>query len=367
MNHKQSQAAQQAMSEWLSHPDELGEAPSKIELVGEFDLHGLHYYIFKYKKSRLESWLLGVCGGYEDDSLEHCGHVFSEMENYNEATAKEDAVQMVEMIREYWINEAAKHEENKNENESGGSFVATIPLYEISWDKKQFIEDLQKEWQLADQSSDRGSDNDEIYIAEFDGMFATVSLMPAPIPDGEAEYFAASNYLWPEAVQEVSKQKAHLLVAVLPRQADNLEAGKLFAKICSTCMKSTNAIGVYTAGTVFQPQFYRESAEVMKNGELPLLNWIYFGLIAHEDGTTSGYTYGLESFSKKELEVLNADLSPQDLRFFLFDIAAYILSANVTLQDGETIGFSEEQKLQITLSKGVYLNSEQDTLKIAYQ
>ena len=98
------------MKEWLAHPDELGKEPAKIELAGEFDLHELHYYIFKYKKSILGKWLLGVCGGYEPGETEHCGHVFSEMEPYEETTAKEKAIAMVEMIRSYWMEQAQKYD-----------------------------------------------------------------------------------------------------------------------------------------------------------------------------------------------------------------------------------------------------------------
>ena len=50
MNEKQKQKACRAMSEWLSHPSELGKAPFRIECAGEFDIEGLHYYIFKLKK-----------------------------------------------------------------------------------------------------------------------------------------------------------------------------------------------------------------------------------------------------------------------------------------------------------------------------
>ena len=74
MNHQKQQqtCALQSMTEWLAHPQELGKKPSSIELAGEFDLYDLHYYIFRYKKSILGKWLLGVCGGYEKDELEHC-------------------------------------------------------------------------------------------------------------------------------------------------------------------------------------------------------------------------------------------------------------------------------------------------------
>ena len=83
MMNQQQNAAMEAMAEWLSHPEELGKAPARIEPAGEFDLHDMHYYMFKYKKGLLGKWLLGVCGGYEPEEKEHCGHVYSEMEPYD--------------------------------------------------------------------------------------------------------------------------------------------------------------------------------------------------------------------------------------------------------------------------------------------
>ena len=108
MNKEQLKAAQAAMEEWLSDPQELGKKPSKIECAGEFDLHEMHYYIFKYKTGILGKWLVGVCGGYEDDDLEHCGHIYSNRTEYNEASAKKECIDMVEKIRAYWMAQAGR-------------------------------------------------------------------------------------------------------------------------------------------------------------------------------------------------------------------------------------------------------------------
>ena len=108
MNIEQAEAAKNAMIAWLSDPHELGKEPVKMELAGTFSLYDMQYYYFKYKKSLLGKWLLGVCGGYEENALEHCGHVFSEMQNYHADTAKEAAIKMVEMIRSYWIEQAKR-------------------------------------------------------------------------------------------------------------------------------------------------------------------------------------------------------------------------------------------------------------------
>ncbi len=102
----QQEAAKSAMIRWLANPAELGKAPKKIEPAGEFQLHGMTYYIFKFKKSTFGKWLVGVSGGYEAGSMEHCGHVFSEFWEYSEQTAQQQAIDMVEAIRSFWMDQA---------------------------------------------------------------------------------------------------------------------------------------------------------------------------------------------------------------------------------------------------------------------
>ena len=49
MNEKQLQAAEKNMLDWLADPHELGKKPYRMEPAGEFELHDLHYYIFRFK------------------------------------------------------------------------------------------------------------------------------------------------------------------------------------------------------------------------------------------------------------------------------------------------------------------------------
>lgn len=357
MNTEQMKAAEKSMLEWLSHPQELGKAPAKIECTGSFERHEMRYYIFRYKRRALGKWLLGVCGGYEDDGLEHCGHVFSEMQPYRENDAEEQAAAMVEKIRSYLMEQAKQASEHE---ENAGGFVGFVLLTDAKWDKYQFIRDLKSEWGL--EAATEEDTDDEVLVFPVGDMTAAVSLMPAPVPDGEAELNAQNNYMWPEAVETAKAHKAHLLVAVLG-DAPLLEKGKLFAKLLATCCKQNNATGVYTSGTVFEPRFYEEFAGMMKEGELPVFNWIWFGLYRREGGVCC-YTYGMRTFGKDEMEVLDANAQPSDVREFLSNLVTYVLENDVTLKDGETIGFSPKDKHPITRSAGVSLPDM--TLKIRY-
>lgn len=372
MRIEQMEAAKAAMAEWLSHPQELGRIPAKIECVGSFELHEMQYYIFKYRKRLIGQWLLGVCGGYEGDELEHCGHVFSEMKEYSEADAVEKAKAMVETVRSFMMEQAKQAGER---GENGGSFVAFALLSDIGWDKEQFVRDLKAEWNLdaaveedgkdGNEENEAGNEEDDgdILVFPVDNMTAAVSLMPAPVPNREAEINAENNYMWPEAAEAAKVHKAHIMVAVLGDAAP-LEKGRLFVKLLACCCRQKNVTGIYASGTVFEPGYYEGLAGMMKEGELPIFNWIWFGLYRREGGICC-YTYGMSSlFGKDEMEVLDADAQPSEVLDFLSGLVAYVLESNVTLNDGETIGFSKHDKHLITRSEGVSLPGM--TLKIAY-
>lgn len=360
MNQEQMNAAMLDMSAWLSHPQELGHAPVKIECAGTFCLHEMQYYIFRYKAKRLGKWLLGVCGGYEGDSLEHCGHVFSEMEEYEAASAEEKAKEMVEAVRTYWMKQAEQAEQRK---EKKGSFVGFVLLSDASWDKQQLIEDLKDKWGIVAEEEEDDERDDTLILFTGESK-AVVCLMLMPIPDHEAEANAEHNYMWPRAVEAAKAHKAHIMVAVPGGEENILEHGKLYTKLLSACCRQKNAIGIYASGVVFEPRFYEGFADMIKEDELPIFNWIWFGLYTSDNGIC-GYTYGMDVFGKDEMEVLDTGAEPSEVRDFLASLVSYVLEYDVTLQDGETIGFSAEDKHAITRSQGVAL-PEQMTLKISY-
>ena len=361
MDNRQKEAALAAMTAWLSHAQELGHKPAEIECTGTFVLHDMTYYIFKYKDTKDSEWLLGVNGGYEGDSLSDCGHTFSEMEPYNEKTAVKDATALVEMVRSYWMEQAKQAEEREKK---AGTFVGFALLSDNSWDKEKYIRDLKEQWDITAEEKSDEERNPESLVFDVGDMMAAVSLMPAPVPNGEAEECAKNNYMWPEAEKTAKEHKAHIMVAVIGKEKSLIERGKLYVKLLSVCCHQKNITGIYTSGVVFQPRFYEGFSGMMKEDSLPIYNWIWFGLYRTEKGI-SGYTYGMECFGKDEMEVLNVDADPSKVRDFLASMAGYVLEYDAVLNDGETIGFSAVDKHRITRGQGVAL-PDKVTLKISY-
>jgi hypothetical protein len=192
-----------------------------------------------------------------------------------------------------------------------------------------------------------------------------IMLMDIPIPGDELEFPSQISYLWPEAKDLTPTHKGHIIISVSSTTDNKLNMFKNFTKVASTVLTNTNSLGIYLGNQtlVLPTDFYVGGAKSMTDEELPLLNWIYFGL-RKENGKNSGYTFGLKEFGYDELEILNSSNPIEEIQSMLFNISHYIIQGNVELNDGETIGLTEDQKIKIEKSQGVQV--EGTTLKLLY-
>lgn len=258
--------------------------------------------------------------------------------------------------------EAGNSGGGEKKNRTGG-FVSFVLLSEARWDKAAFFRTLAEEWKITPDEGTDDREKDDTAVFKVKGTMVAVSLMPAPIPGGEVERYAPANFLWKEAAEVSARHTAHLLIAVMGSEKDPVGAAKLFSAVAASCLVQPEALGIYTSGTVLEPRYFLQVAQDMKNGGLPVMNWVFVFLYRSEKGFC-GYTMGLTQFGREELEVLDSSRQPGEILPFLYDICSYLLSGDVYLRDGETIGSSAEEKLPITRSPGVSVPDM--SLKIGY-
>ena len=246
------------------------------------------------------------------------------------------------------------------DKESSNKFISFVLLENSNVSFKVIKNQLETNWGITSVEEVK----EDSYIFEWNGMMASIALIDGRIPNNEAEENAKKNYFWKEAEKHTSKHQAHLIVFVFGNENTAIEAGLLLVKLCDVCTNIGGCLGIYTSGTVFQPEMYSAIAQMIKSGELPIYLWVFFGLYQDERANVCGYTFGLKQFGKKEVEILNSAKNSQDVRGCLFNVAYYVIENNITLKSGETIGFNPTEKLEITLSAGIM--HEENTLKIAY-
>lgn len=250
----------------------------------------------------------------------------------------------------------------RDNEEKAGRFGGLLLLERPRWDIIQFKEDLHRRWGVVVEN-EHVSDSGNVLIFALDGCVVAICLMAGPVPGREAEEAAAGNYMWPQALEATEGHQAHLMVAVMGQLLPLPERGKLFVKVMDACCQQQGAIGVCLKGAVIQPEYYQSAAQMIREGMLPVFNWIWFGLRLREEGLCA-YTCGMDAFGKDEIEILDTNADPAALRGFLSDIASCVLERDLMLSDGDAIDYEEKGRLAVTRSPGVLLAGT--TLKVPY-
>ncbi len=203
------------------------------------------------------------------------------------------------------------------------------------------------------------------FVFTIKGERVAIAYMPIPIPPGDIEGTAQYAYNWQTALEDTKEHKSHLIVSIMHGGQNKVKRFRIFTQVVCSLLRTTNSIGVYkgTQSLLIPKNDYLTESGLMTDEYLPLNLWIYFGLRVTDNGN-SGYTYGLKEFDKPEMEVLNSSMSLEEIRGFLFNIAHYVLDYDVTFEEGQTVGSTEDEKITILFSKGVFLDG--DTFKLAF-
>ncbi|SDI61998.1 DUF4261 domain-containing protein [Winogradskyella thalassocola] len=253
--------------------------------------------------------------------------------------------------------------EKKVETNTNSAILGMVLLEEPNaFDLKGTVNELRTKWKLNVDDHDADNKAAVLVIGDYNIAIANI---PAAIPEGEVESTAKYNYFWKNGVEESSKHKGHIVLSIMNAGKNAVYENLLYSKIASAVMNNSKSLGIYIGGRtlVIKKDFYQANVEMMSEEDLPLYNWIYFGL-RNENGKQSVYTYGLADFGKQEMEIVESDNSIEELNEMMFNLVHYVIAYNVVLKDGETIGISAEQKLKISESKGKFLDGK--TLKIKY-
>ncbi|UQB69976.1 DUF4261 domain-containing protein [Epilithonimonas zeae] len=254
-----------------------------------------------------------------------------------------------------------KKKEERKENQESRILLA-MPMF-VNGDRYELnaiVDHLKNYWNLAVTDIDG---DDETAILNIDDEKVAIAFMPIAIPIEDITGTAQYAYNWPTVLDEVKNSTGHSIVSVLSGTKTDAERFKLLSKILHSILTTSNSIGIYQGSqTLLIPkEQYLESAENLKNDATPVNLWVYIGLRESEEGN-SVYTYGLSAFGKLEMEIINSKLGLEELYDFIYNICAYVINSNVTFKDGETLGYTAEQKINITLSKGQLVDGQ--TLKL---
>jgi Domain of unknown function (DUF4261) len=248
--------------------------------------------------------------------------------------------------------------EKANLEKTENSILLAMPIFKDNerYEINAVIENLTTFWELT--ISDF-TGNDDSAVFKIEGEMVALAYMPAPIPWEDIQGTAQYAYNWEAAADDLENHNGHAIVSIMSSQKSPKERFTILSKLLCSILSTSNAIGVYQGSQtlLISKSEYLDSIEEIKQQGAPVPLWIYIGIRPSEKGS-SIYTYGLTEFGKQEMEVINSQLDIEELYAFICNISAYVINNNVTFKDGETLGYTEDQKINIKSSKGQFVEGQ---------
>ncbi|MEW4563055.1 DUF4261 domain-containing protein [Bremerella sp. JC770] len=233
------------------------------------------------------------------------------------------------------------------------SMIALNRGSKLFW--KAFEEDLASSWPTLPSPTDVKKEENTLSF-DLGHQSIAMGMMPGPIPEDSWAAPQRQTWIWPDAVEKLQDHRTHLIVTAVGDAAP-LEQAQLLTMVTASLVSACGQpAGVMwgDAGLMVSPDVFREIALEALPGELPLCIWVAVFLGKNEDGTTVGFTRGLQSLDLMDFVTEDATDEPADLCERFYGLADYLLENGPVIEDGHTIGDNAQEKIRISFESSPF-------------
>jgi hypothetical protein len=228
---------------------------------------------------------------------------------------------------------------------------------------RQEIENSWLGWSLTD-----AEESETVMSFDFgDDGSVFLGNMPAPVPWSDLKSIAEASWLWPEATEVLKAHDTHAIVTIAGGQ-DPIQRVKLMTQVITSVLKATpSALGVYSHNARFciSSQMFRSFAEKFLPDDVPLTICVDVRTGQNKDGTSTGFTRGLDSLGLMDLECSSANEPAGELRARLEGIASYLLENGLIIRDGHTLGETAKEIIRVKYASSNF-GHEKEVMQLDY-
>ncbi|HSF90371.1 MAG TPA: DUF4261 domain-containing protein [Saprospiraceae bacterium] len=223
-----------------------------------------------------------------------------------------------------------------------------------TFDFDKMVKELASNWRL--QVKEPGGESGT-HVFKINGEMISIMTMDAPIPWSDIEGTGRYAHNWEGWEKDLEHHTSHLIVSLFPGSNSIMERNLLFTKVIASILSTSDGLGVYSGSRslLIPKQLYLNSANGIKNKALPVELWVYVGFRQSDTGN-GVYTYGLKTFGKKEMEIVDSDKSLEELYGLLHGLVFYVVSRDITFGDGHTFNLPDGATASIKETDGKYVN-----------
>ena len=232
-----------------------------------------------------------------------------------------------------------------------GEFVAMPMLKterQIDFSKLTDALNLIKDIKLTEPPSQDG----DIISFKLDDVIIASEMIGKPIPWADLEGPCQTCPFWKDVASHVKEHTAHLVTTATGENEPKVLAWYL-TKGIEALLPAVDSIGVYWAGgTLVSPKdMFVDMSNESSLEYLPLYLWIDFRCEMDDKEHCSLFTTGMKSFGLMEMEIQNSTQRPKYVIDKAFNLAHYLLDKGPIVNDGDTFGMSEDEKLYVRHAK----------------
>lgn len=213
------------------------------------------------------------------------------------------------------------------------------------------------------------SDPNIVSIHQGKEVAGFLAMMPAPIPNEEAENNAEDNFLWPNGREEVAKHTCHVIVTIAGSgDYSPIEAVVAIVRLALVALDLFDGMGVYWGhGSVCNNrETFENFCEDVSPEHVPLPAVMRFQFTSANDDEVALYTLGMNQFGLMDIEVDHSNMELSDLFEYVCNVAHYLVTTGAVIKDGDTIGSDENERIVVRHQPSM-IDSSRKVYKILFE
>jgi hypothetical protein len=171
--------------------------------------------------------------------------------------------------------------------------------------------------------------------------------MNFPFPDAATlQRVAPFAYWWPEALRDLARHKAHLIVSCAWANFSRMDAHMRHLVLARELVEQLPVIGVLWGSALVQTDLFKGEFANSRNGSVPFSLWVLIQFSRQPNGNMLISTLGMRDFDQMEIETESS--LPLDQTFdFVRKFGSYVLASGAVVKDGDTVGLTAEQRIRV--------------------
>lgn len=189
-----------------------------------------------------------------------------------------------------------------------------------------------------------GAAEPHVQSFRLDGQLASIGLIGAPVPGGEAEAHAQHSLSALGDGWSPAPHRAHLLVMLVPDDRGARASMRDLTRLLAAAAQASDAVGVYLGPATHEPRFFVEAVRELED---PVPVWIGFSLAAEAGDRGSILSRGMDQLGLPDLLLtVRKDDVAAGIAYF-FDVIEYVIDRGAPIPDGDTVGRTADEKLVV--------------------